>query len=122
MGQGPSQETVSLETRIEDPKNTPPRGLALIAHGRLGGTFDQPPVRLLAEYLRDTQQLRVVTWNARGMGQSGGGNEWSNFGVWLGDAGVFDYKVFVTPIIKCNGDQLGQIFAREAFVANLLFL
>ena len=92
MGQGPSHEAVFLETRIEDPIDTP-RGLALIAHGRLGGTFDQPPVRLLAEYLRDVRQLRVVTWNARGIGQSGGGNEWSDFGVWRGDAGVLDYKV-----------------------------
>lgn len=92
MGQGPSRDAVTLEIKIEDPEETP-RGLALIAHGRLGGTFDQPVVRLLAEYLRETRKLRVVTWNARGMGQSKGGNEWTDFGVWLGDAGIFDYKV-----------------------------
>ncbi|KAI2616742.1 Alpha/Beta hydrolase protein [Hypoxylon sp. NC1633] len=92
MGQGPSHEEVQLETRVEDPKNgRDPRGLAFIAHGRLGGTFDQPPVRLLAEYLRDERQLRVVTWNARGMGGSGGGNEWTDFGTWIGDAGINDY-------------------------------
>ncbi|KAI1371213.1 Alpha/Beta hydrolase protein [Hypoxylon crocopeplum] len=92
MGQGPSHDEVHLETRVENPKNgKDPQGLALIAHGRLGGTFDQPPVRLLAEYLRDERQLRVVTWNARGMGGSGGGNEWTHLGVWLGDAGISDY-------------------------------
>ncbi|KAI2775252.1 hypothetical protein F4815DRAFT_487502 [Daldinia loculata] len=92
MGQGQSHDIVQLETRVEDPKNgESPKGLALIAHGRLGGNFDQPPVRLLAEYLRDKKQLRVVTWNARGIGQSGGGNEWTDFGVWIGDAGINDY-------------------------------
>ncbi|KAI0844038.1 hypothetical protein F5Y00DRAFT_249654 [Daldinia vernicosa] len=92
MGQGPSHDIVQLETRVEDPQNgKSPKGLALIAHGRLGGNFDQPPVRLLAEYLRDKKQLRVVTWNARGIGRSGGGNEWTDFGVWIGDAGINDY-------------------------------
>ncbi|KAI0122292.1 hypothetical protein F4814DRAFT_408245 [Daldinia grandis] len=92
MGQGPSHDIVQLETRVEDPGNgESPKGLALIAHGRLGGSFDQPPVRLLAEYLRDKKQLRVVTWNARGIGRSEGGNEWTDFGVWIGDAGINDY-------------------------------
>ncbi|KAI1808566.1 hypothetical protein F4811DRAFT_499818 [Daldinia bambusicola] len=92
MGQGPSSQVVQLETRVEDPVNgEPPRGLALIAHGRLGGNFDQPPVRLLAEYLRDKRGLRVVTWNARGIGRSEGGNEWTDFGIWVGDAGINDY-------------------------------
>lgn len=93
MGQGPSHEEVKLETRVEDPTNgEEPQGLALIAHGRLGGTFDQPAVRLLAEYLRDRRQMRVVTWNARGMGQSEGKNEWSDFGVWIGEPGIGDYQ------------------------------
>ncbi|KAI5832054.1 hypothetical protein K523DRAFT_345468 [Schizophyllum commune Tattone D] len=35
--------------------------------------------------------MRVVTWNARGTGNSGGGNEWSDFGVWMGEAAVNDY-------------------------------
>ncbi|KAI0165427.1 hypothetical protein GGR52DRAFT_558674 [Hypoxylon sp. FL1284] len=92
MGQTPSQN-VYLETRVEDPQGgLIPRGLALIAHGRLGGNFEQPPVRLLSEYLRDKRQLRAVTWNARGIGKSGGGDEWTNFGVWIGDAGIDDYK------------------------------
>ncbi|KAI1099021.1 hypothetical protein F4804DRAFT_323125 [Jackrogersella minutella] len=92
MGQGSSHNEVRLETRVENPKDgKEPQGLALIAHGRLGGTFDQPPIRLLAEYLRDKRQLRVVTWNARGMGQSEGGNEWTDFGIWIGDAGINDY-------------------------------
>ncbi|KAI4864051.1 hypothetical protein F4820DRAFT_424831 [Hypoxylon rubiginosum] len=91
MGQAPSRD-VYLETRVEDPPNeSKPRGLALVAHGRLGGNFDQPPVRLLAEYLRDKRQLRVVTWNARGIGQSEGGDEWTNFGTWIGDTGIDDY-------------------------------
>ena len=96
MGQtpsAPSNEPILLETRVEEPTSTPPNGLALIAHGRLGGTFDQPPVRLLAEYLRDKRSLRVVTWNARGIGQSGGGSEWSGLEVWTGGPGVEDYKV-----------------------------
>ncbi|OTA98522.1 hypothetical protein M426DRAFT_325899 [Hypoxylon sp. CI-4A] len=92
MGQGPSFSPVELEHRVENPSNGEPQGLALIAHGRLGGTFDQPPVRLLAKYLSEKRQLRVVTWNARGIGNSQGGNEWTNLGVWLGDAGVADYK------------------------------
>ncbi|KAI1207707.1 uncharacterized protein F4807DRAFT_434318 [Annulohypoxylon truncatum] len=92
MGQGTSHMEVRLETRVENPTNgKEPQGLALIAHGRLGGTFDQPPVRLLAEYLRDKRQMRVVTWNARGMGRSEGGNEWTDFGTWTGDAGISDY-------------------------------
>ncbi|KAI1385526.1 uncharacterized protein F4822DRAFT_413329 [Hypoxylon trugodes] len=92
MGQGPSQE-VYLETRVENPPDgREPQGLALIAHGRLGGNFDQPPVRLLADYLRDKRQLRVVTWNARGIGQSGGGNEWTDFSTWIGDPGIDDYR------------------------------
>ncbi|KAK6953058.1 hypothetical protein Daesc_005357 [Daldinia eschscholtzii] len=102
MGQGSSSQVVQLETRVENPSNgEPPCGLALIAHGRLGGTFDQPPVRLLAEYLRDKRGLRVVTWNARGIGRSGGGNEWSDFGIWIGDAGINDY----------HGYSAGAIFA-----------
>lgn len=94
MCQTPSQDAY-LETRVEDPQDgLKPRGLALMAHGRLGGTFDQPPVRLLAEYLRDKRQLRVVTWNARGIGQSEGGDEWTNFETWIGDTGINDYHVY----------------------------
>ncbi|KAI1409289.1 Alpha/Beta hydrolase protein [Hypoxylon sp. FL1857] len=92
MGQGPSHE-VRLETRVENPSNgNDPRGLALISAGRAGGHFDNPPIRALAEYLRDKRQLRVVTWNPRGMGQSEGGNEWTNFGVWVGDYSIGDYR------------------------------
>ncbi|OTA90856.1 hypothetical protein M434DRAFT_397629 [Hypoxylon sp. CO27-5] len=92
MGQGESHE-VHLETRVEDPNNgNNPRGLALIAHGRLGGTFDDPVVRTLAEYLRNQRQLRVVTWNARGIGQSEGGNEWTDFSIWVGDHSIGDYR------------------------------
>ncbi|CAJ2513286.1 Uu.00g014050.m01.CDS01 [Anthostomella pinea] len=93
MGQGPSHDVAELETRVEDPQDgRRPEGLALIAHGRLGGSFDQAPVRLLAEYFRNQRHLRVVTWNARGNGHSAGGNEWANFGNWQGDAYVDDYQ------------------------------
>ena len=93
MGQGPSKDAVYLETRVEDPADDLPRGLALIAHGRLGGTYDDPVVRTLARYLVERRSMRVVTWNARGIGHSGGGNEWSDFGVWMGEAAVNDYTV-----------------------------
>lgn len=67
---------VALETRVEQPEGEVPRGLALIAHGRLGGTYDDPVVCTLAHYLVETRRMRVVTWNARGTaGNSGGGNE-----------------------------------------------
>lgn len=97
MGQGPSHDVVPLETRVEDPDSkdggSPPRGLALIAHGRLGGSKDTPVVRQLAEYLWRERNLRVVTWNSRGVGGSGGGDEWSDLGIWMGEAGVNDYNV-----------------------------
>lgn len=97
MGQGPSQDVVPLESLTEDPEaddgTCPPRGLALIAHGRLGGCKDSPVVRQLAGYLRRERRLRVVTWNDRGVGGSGGGDEWSDLGIWMGDAGVGDYQV-----------------------------
>ncbi|KAH9906790.1 Alpha/Beta hydrolase protein [Xylariomycetidae sp. FL2044] len=93
MGQGPSREAVELETRVEDPQDgNRPEGLALIAHGRWGGTSDQPPVRLLAEYLCNHRRLRVVTWNSRGAGQTGGGSLWTAWGSWEGDADVDDYQ------------------------------
>lgn len=96
MGQGPSQDVVPLESLTENPEDgSPPQGLALIAHGRLGGNKDSPPVRRLADYFRQERNLRVVTWNDRGVGRSGGGNEWSDLGVWMGDAGVGDYNVSV---------------------------
>lgn len=96
MGEGPSQDVVPLESLTENPEDgSPPQGLALIAHGRLGGNKDSPPVRRLADYFRQERNLRVVTWNDRGVGRSGGGNEWSDLGVWMGDAGVGDYNVSV---------------------------
>lgn len=102
MGQGPSAETVHLETRVEDPPNGAlPKGLALIAHGRLGGDMNGPVIRQLAEYFRDKRQLRSVTWNARGVGASGGGNEWSDLGIWMGDAAINDYNVRLLEV--CSG-------------------
>ncbi|KAI5926302.1 Alpha/Beta hydrolase protein [Camillea tinctor] len=93
MGQQQSHHFTQLETRVENPPGgSAPQGLALIAHGRMGGTFDQAPVRLLAEYLCKKRQLRVVTWNARGTGNSPGLNEWDHFGTWIGDVGNNDYN------------------------------
>ncbi|KAI1136526.1 hypothetical protein F5Y05DRAFT_405421 [Hypoxylon sp. FL0543] len=92
MGQSPSHE-VRLETKVEEPENgNAPQGLALISHGRAGGHFNDPAVRTLAEYLRDVRRLRVVTWNARGIGRSEGGNEWTDYGIWTGDVTIADYR------------------------------
>lgn len=100
MGQQQSHEPPDLEIRVEDPAyegtTLPPKGLALIAHGRFGGTMDQPLVRQLAYYFLSERCLRVVTWNARGMGNSGGKNEWGDLGSWIGVAGVEDYNVSVS--------------------------
>ncbi|KAL7619814.1 hypothetical protein AAE478_010359 [Parahypoxylon ruwenzoriense] len=117
MGQAPSH--VDLETRVEDPwDGKTPRGLALIAHGRLGGTFDQPPVRLLAEYMRDVRQLRVITWNARGIGKSGGPNEWGDFGVWMGDPSVDDYRRILRESMNNFASEFPETKGAELFLCG----
>jgi len=93
MGQAPSSEPPKLDHRIDDPPALPPKGLALIAHGRLGGTIDCPIVRALATCLRERHGCRVVTWSARGIANSGGVNEWGDLGVWVGDKSREDYSV-----------------------------
>ncbi|KAI1504604.1 hypothetical protein F5X99DRAFT_371485 [Biscogniauxia marginata] len=119
MGQAPSHDIGELETRVENPPDgRPPQGLALIAHGRMGGSFDQPPVRLLAEYLCNQRQLRVVTWNDRGVGRSPEPNEWSDFATWMGDAGTTDYngmlgehmRRFTEDFHDFGGDRKAQLF------------
>ncbi|KAI1485216.1 hypothetical protein F5X96DRAFT_691119 [Biscogniauxia mediterranea] len=119
MGQEQSRHFSELETRVENPPDgSPPQGLALIAHGRLGGTFDQPPVRQLAEYLCRRQKLRVVTWNNRGTGNSHGPNEWVHFGTWIGDVGVGDYNAILREHMRrfaedhpsFGGDRKAKLF------------
>ena len=93
MGQAPSSEAPKLDYRTADPPTLPPKGLALIAHGRLGGTIDCPVVGALAACLRERHSCRVVTWSARGIANSGGVNEWGDLGVWVGDKSREDYYV-----------------------------
>ena len=93
MGQAPSSEPPKLDYRIADPPTLPPKGLALVAHGRLGGTLDCSIVGALAACLRESHDCRVVTWSARGMGNSEGVNEWGDLGVWVGDRNREDYSV-----------------------------
>jgi hypothetical protein len=90
MGQGQSRSTNQLQVRIEHPPaGHPTKGLAFIAHGRLGGNYDQPQIRCLADYLRNQKLCRVVTWNERDA-------EWWDAGAWVGDAAIQDYKVGVS--------------------------
>jgi hypothetical protein len=94
MGQAPSSfDSERHEPRVEDPDThddgTPPRGLALIAHGRFASK-DQPVVRRLAEYFRNERRLRVVTWDDLAVGGRGFLGDWS---VWVGDAAANHYNV-----------------------------
>lgn len=98
MGQAPSSESPKLDCRTSDPLTLPPKGLALIAHGRLGGTIDCPVVGALATCLREHHGCRVVTWSARGIAKSAGANEWGDLGVWVGDKSREDY--YVSPIVS----------------------
>lgn len=113
MGQKFSHEAVFLETRVEDPtyqggEPCAPKGLALIAHGRGGsGNMNEPLVRRLAEYLVRERHLRVVTWNARGVGKSGGRRQWEDMGTWVDDAGVEDYNVSV--VWSCVAERVSGI-------------
>jgi len=93
MGQAPSSEPPKLDYRVADPPTLPPKGLALIAHGRLGGSIDCPIVGALATCLRERHDCRVVTWSARGIDKSEGVNEWWDLGVWVGDKSREDYSV-----------------------------
>jgi hypothetical protein len=93
MGQGPSAGPPKLDYRTADPPTLPPRGLALIAHGRLGGSINCPIVGALATCLRERHGCRVVTWSARGIDKSEGRSEWGDLGVWVGDKSREDYAV-----------------------------
>ena len=93
MGQSTSYGTPKLDYRVADPPTLPPKGLALIAHGRLGGSIDCPIVGALATCLQKRHGCRVVTWSARGTANSQGRSEWGDVGVWVGDKSREDYSV-----------------------------
>ena len=93
MGQSTSYGTPKLDYRVADPPTLPPKGLALIAHGRLGGSIDCPIVGALATCLQKRHGCRVVTWSARGIANSQGRSEWGDLGVWVGDKSREDYSV-----------------------------
>lgn len=95
MGQASSSSSTPdgepfLETKIRDPVLGKVKGLALVAHGRLGGSSQFAATSTLAEHLRVVHGIRVVTWNAR---TSAGKGEWSSFSSWVGDENVADFKV-----------------------------
>lgn len=108
MGQAPSSEPPKLDHRSVDPLSLPPKGLALIAHGRLGGTIDCPIVGALATCLRERHGCRVVTWSARGIANSEGANEWGDLGVWVGDKSREDYLVSLV-VNKCIRRKYGFV-------------
>ncbi|KAK0477869.1 hypothetical protein IW261DRAFT_1366530 [Armillaria novae-zelandiae] len=59
----------------------------------------------IAEHLRLKRNARVVTWNARGMGNSEGGNEMSSFEEWMGMRNCDDYKdTFKEQVLKFVND------------------
>lgn len=75
---------IYLQTVVQDPpslasSSTACRGLAVLAHplGRLGGSLDDPVVTHLASLLLTHAQLRVVRFNSRGVGKSGGSASWT---------------------------------------------
>ncbi|CBQ67473.1 conserved hypothetical protein [Sporisorium reilianum SRZ2] len=75
---------IYLHTIVQDPPSlasasTSCRGLAVLAHplGRLGGSLDDPVITHVASLLLTHAHLRVVRFNARGVGKSGGSPSWT---------------------------------------------
>ncbi|SNX81392.1 uncharacterized protein MEPE_00097 [Melanopsichium pennsylvanicum] len=74
---------VYLQSVVQDPPSlgtsSSCRGLAIIAHpfGRLGGSLDDPIVTHLASLLLTHAYVRVVRFNSRGVGKSGGSASWT---------------------------------------------
>ena len=102
MGQSVSQssdpeEQPWLESRVTNPIGVP-QGLALIAHGKLGGNYDSRATTALVQHLSKVYRVRVITWNARGVGSSGGGGQFASLRAWIGDCNVQDYKVTLSGI------------------------
>lgn len=94
MGQTTSQseEQPWLETRVTNPIGSP-QGLALIAHGRLRGNYNSIATTALAHHLRKVHHVRVITWNARGIGSSEGPRDYSSLSSWTGTDNIEDYNV-----------------------------
>lgn len=69
---------IYLESVVQDPPSHC-RGLCILAHplGRFGGTLDDPIITHLASLLLTHAQLRVVRFNSRGVGKSGGSASWT---------------------------------------------
>ncbi|KAG8163179.1 hypothetical protein KVR01_007657 [Diaporthe batatas] len=90
MGQAPSSfDSERPEPRVEDPE-TPPRGLALIAHGRFGN-MNGFVVRKLAEYFREERRLRVVTWDDLVVWD--GRDFHADWTIWIGDVAHHHYNL-----------------------------
>ncbi|KAL1741292.1 hypothetical protein HDZ31DRAFT_84915 [Schizophyllum fasciatum] len=62
--------------------------------------------------------MRVVTWNARGTGNSGGGNEWSDLGVWMGEAAVNDYTRLLNESMSAFAAEHPGAHDRELFICG----
>jgi len=101
MGQTTSQsneEQPWLDTKVTNPIGDP-QGLALIAHGRLGGNQASFATTTLANHLRKVHHVRVITWNARGVGMSEGLREFTSVAAWTGTQNVEDYNVILEQAI-----------------------
>lgn len=75
---------IYLQSVVQDPPSLASssrscRGLAILAHplGRLGGSLDDPVITHLASLLLTHAHLRVVRFNSRGVGKSGGSPSWT---------------------------------------------
>lgn len=74
---------IYLQSVVQDPPSqalsSSCRGLAIVAHpfGRLGGSLDDPIVTHLAALFLTHARLRVVRFNSRGVGKSGGSASWT---------------------------------------------
>jgi len=117
MGQSNSQEKPVLEKRIQDPTGTP-RGLAFVAHGRLGGHLDCPVTSTLAKHLCAAYSVRSITWNARGSGGSGGADEWSSLHSWMGNDNTADYNDIVREGLQNFARQFPDARNCELFICG----
>ncbi|KAK7683458.1 hypothetical protein QCA50_013291 [Cerrena zonata] len=91
--------SIQIEKDVLEPSSTP-QALAFVAHGRMGGRMTCPCTSTLAEHLRAQYGVRVVKWNARGLGLSEGEDEYSSWGAWVGNHNREDYNRIVEEEIK----------------------
>lgn len=94
-----------LDTRVTNPVGDP-QGLALIAHGRLGGNHDSYATTALANHLCEVYHVRVITWNARGVGTSEGLREFTSLAAWTGSNNIEDYNVRFPHYLFSSGSFL----------------